>query len=69
MFGGKVLDAFMVVIGVLFILGAFAKDVGTDIEYPINMNYASFILGIFLLWRAYKNFKGDHSNIFKKNDF
>lgn len=64
MFGGKVLDAFMVVVGVLFILGAFAQVGRTE-----GLNYASFTLGIFLLWRAYKNFKGDHSNIFKKNDF
>jgi len=63
-FKGKVLNIFMVILGLLFILSSLALT-----EEPDNIRYSGFILGLFIFYRVYKNIKGDYSNIFKKSDF
>lgn len=63
-FKGKVLNIFMVILGLLFIVSSL-----TLTEEPDNIRYSGFLLGLFIFYRVYKNIKGDYSNIFKKSDY
>ena len=61
-FKGKVLNIFMVILGLLFIVSSL-----TLTEEPDNTRYGGFIVGLFILYRVYKNLKGDYSNMLERD--